>query len=445
VNGNECAAEFILSVQWGALPVAVQQQARLCLLDSLGALLAGTLTRVGRIAAAYAAETWRGEEATILIAGRRAQAAGAAFANGWAANGLDIDDDAVYTRGHPGAQIFPAALAVAEKVNASGQALLEALVVGYEVAIRTARAWHDHHETYQACASWGSVACAAASARLLGLDAGQVQHALGIAEYFAPNVPMMRDIDHPAMVKHGIGWGAMNGVVSAELAGRGFTGIPSILGFDQYREWVVDLGSRYYLGEGGVNRKRWCSCAWGHAAILAALRLVRRHDIQVDDIARIRLYTFHEGWRLWQQLPTSTEEAQFSIKWPLAALLIDGQVGPDQVLEPRLDDPALNALVERIEVVEDAEIERMYRLRVRGVASPDALIAGRAEITVADGRCFDSGIVPRESPLWDEGSLEAKFRWLCRHVVPDKTVEQLLHLVWGCDRLPSARALAQAL
>jgi len=221
--------------------------------------------------------------------------------------------------------------------------------------------------------------------------------------------------------------------------------IPSILGFDQYREWVADLGSRYYLGEGGVNRKRWCSCAWGHAAILAALTLVRNHGIQVGDIARIRLHTFHEGRRLWQHLPTSTEEAQFSITWPLAALLLDGQVGPDQVLEPRLDDPELRALFARIQVVEDAEIERMYRLRVRGVASPDALIAGRAEITLADGRCFDSGIVPRESPQWDEGSLEAKFRWLCRSVVPDETAEQLLYLARDCERLPSARALAQAL
>ncbi|HOG46303.1 MAG TPA: MmgE/PrpD family protein, partial [Anaerolineae bacterium] len=400
MDGNEHAAQFIVGLRWESLPEPVRRQARLCLLDSLGALLAGTLTRVGRIAAAYAADTWRGDEATVLLAGRRAQAAGAAFANGCAANALDIDDDAVYTRGHPGAQLFPAALAVAEKVDAGGKALLEALVVGYEIAIRTARAWHSHHETYQACASWGSVACAAASARLLGLDAGQVQHALGIAEYLAPNAPMMRDIDRPAMVKHGIGWGAMHGVTSAELAARGFTGIPSILGFDEYRDWVADLGSRYSLAEGGVNRKRWCSCAWGHAAIHATLKLLRSHGIRVSEIARIRLHTFHEGWRLWQQPPTSTEEAQFSIKWPLATMLLDGQVGPDQVLEPRLDDPALNDLIGRIEVVEDPEINRMYRLRARGVTSPDARIASRAQVTLTDGRSFDSGIVDRESPSW---------------------------------------------
>nr|HPL27169.1 MmgE/PrpD family protein [Anaerolineae bacterium] len=160
MDGNEHAAQFIVGLRWESLPEPVRRQARLCLLDSLGALLAGTLTRVGRIAAAYAADTWRGDEATVLLAGRRAQAAGAAFANGCAANALDIDDDAVYTRGHPGAQLFPAALAVAEKVDAGGKALLEALVVGYEIAIRTARAWHSHHEAYQACASWGSGACA---------------------------------------------------------------------------------------------------------------------------------------------------------------------------------------------------------------------------------------------------------------------------------------------
>ena len=63
----------------------------------------------------------------------------------------------------------------------------------------------------------------------MGLDQETIKNALGIAEYHAPNLPMMRDIDHPSMVKHGIGWGAMNGIVSAQLAERGFTGVPSIL------------------------------------------------------------------------------------------------------------------------------------------------------------------------------------------------------------------------
>jgi len=110
------------------------------------------------------------------------------------------------------------------------------------------------------------VACAAVACHLLGLPLEQVQHALSIAEYHAPNLPMMRDIDHPAMVKHGIGWGAMNGIISAQLARRGFTGIPGIFSFERYYDWVADIG-QHYIMVNGVAWKKYACCAWGHAAL----------------------------------------------------------------------------------------------------------------------------------------------------------------------------------
>ena len=244
-NGNDLVAQFIADVTWNALPAPVQDKALLALLDALGATLVGTQTPISRITADFAVHTWPGDEATILRRGQRASAIGAAFANGYAANGIDIDDCALYTRGHPGAQIFPTALALAEKLRLGGPRMMTAMVVGYEVAHRTARIWHDHQAIYQACGSWGSVACAAVTSHLMRLPPQQTQHALGIAEYHAPNLPMMRDIDHPTMVKHGIGWGAMNGIISAQLAQRGFTGIPSILGCERYGDWVADIGQHY--------------------------------------------------------------------------------------------------------------------------------------------------------------------------------------------------------
>ena len=208
----------------------------MCFADSLGATLAGTLTRVSRISADYAAEAWGGDQATILrhepgrgLHGLRASMAGAAFANANAANGLDLDDSARYAYGHAGAQIFPTALAVAEALDRTGAELLTALVVGYEVAHRIGRCWHASRDVYQACGSWGSVACAAVAAHLMRLTPEQAGHALGIAEYHAGNLPMMRDVDDPGMVKHGIGWGAMTGVTAAGLAARGYTGIPTLL------------------------------------------------------------------------------------------------------------------------------------------------------------------------------------------------------------------------
>ena len=440
MDGNDRVSDFIREVSWESLPEPVQNRARLCLLDGLGSILAGTLAPLSRIAAAYASETWRGDGATILLHGLRARAPGAAFANAYAGNALDIDDDAIFTRGHPGAQLIPATLAVAEETNASGQDLLESLVIGYEVAIRTGRCWHSHHEIYQSCGSWGSVACAAAAARLLGLNREQIKHALGIAEYHAPNAPMMRDIVNPTMVKHAIGWGAMNGVTSAELARRGYTGVPSILGFEEYRDWVWDIGDHYWMTD-WVFYKGWASCAWGHAACVAALELVDEHRISVDEISSIKVRAFEEAILLHQGVPTTTEEAQFSLVWPLACLLLDGELGPDQVLEHRFDDPRVRSLVDRTELVLDRKVDEMYD----DAQEMDLRMHSAVEITLVDGRTFDSGIVERGADRWDEDSLTRKFRQFVRHVLDAPSVEKLIELVQGFADLSSVRALTEHL
>ncbi|MGI6686047.1 MAG: MmgE/PrpD family protein [Bacillota bacterium] len=438
MDGNDRVAEFIRDIKWNSLPEGVRRRAYLCLLDNLGVTLTGTMTPISRIAAKYASETWRGDAATILLHQCRASVPGAAFANACAGNALDLDDDAIFTRGHPGAQIFPAALAVAEKVGASGQALLEALVVGYEVAIRGGRCWHDHHEIYQACGSWGSLGCAAAAARLLGLNHDQIMHALGIAEYYAPNAPMMRDICNPTMVKHAIGWGAMNGCTSAELAAHGYTGIPSIFGFEQYRDWVMDIGRHYWMTD-GVCYKDWSSCAWGHAAAVAVLELLDKHRITADEISHIKVETFEEAMMLYQGYPTTTEEAQFSVKWPLACLVIDGQLGPDQVLEHRLKDPKICALMDKIELVFDPVVDQMYK----DTKETDLIMHSAVEITLRDGRHYESGIVERGADRWDEQSLERKFRRLTAHVLEPGKVDYLVKMVWAFEDVPDIRQLVE--
>jgi 2-methylcitrate dehydratase PrpD len=309
LNANDLAARFIATASWQNLPDAVHEKALMCLVDNLGALLAGTLTRISRIAAEYAAVTWPGDQATIVLHAQHSTAIGAAFANGCAANGLDVDDSARYAYGHAGAQIMATALAVAEARHLSGTQLLTGIVVGYEIAHRVGRCWHASRPDYQACGSWGSVACAAVAAHLMGLSAEQAWHALGIAEYHAPNLPMLRDVDHPAMVKHGIEWAAMTGIISAELAERGFTGIPGILSFDEYQSWGQDIGQNYLMVE-GVSWKaaRYACCGWAHAGVEGARRLVLENDLDLKDIAHIRVEGCHGSFRLGTQLPTTFQQ-----------------------------------------------------------------------------------------------------------------------------------------
>jgi 2-methylcitrate dehydratase PrpD len=455
MNGQERAAGFIASVRWNDLPAQVQWKARMCLVDNLAALLAGTLTDVSRISADHAAELWPGGQATVFRfepgrgwERRRANMAGAAFANGNTANGLDVDDSARYAYGHAGAQLFPAALAVAEAEGRSGAELLTALVVGYEVAHRIGRCWHASRSVYQACGSWGSVACAAAAAHLLRLPAAQASHALGIAEYHAGNLSMMRDVAAPGMVKHGIGWGAMSGVAAASLAGRGYTGIPSLLAHEDYQPWVDDIGRNYLMVEGVAwKAERFACCGWAHAGVEGARQIVQTHQIGRETIADILVEGSHSLSCLFTGLPTTTEQAQFSQSWPLAAMLVDGEIGPAQMLGPRLQDPVLQALAQKVRVMEDPEVERLCQLFERG--DPEGRFASKVTITLTDGRVYRSGLVDGglrfPQPGWDEARMSAKFRWLTEFVLPNGRIEPLLQALWRFEQVPDVRPWAHSL
>jgi 2-methylcitrate dehydratase PrpD len=441
MDGNRRVAAFIHDIRWDDLPGPVREKAKLALLDVLGAALSGTQTAAFRIAAGYAETAWPGDTSAILLSGQKANPAGAAFANATAANGFDSDDGAKYTRGHPGAQLFPAALALCEKLGRGGEDLLTAMVVGYEVAMRTGRCWHDHHDIYQACGSWGSVATAAAAAHLLALDVPAIEHALGIAEYNAPNLPMMRDIDNPRMVKHGIGWGAMTGIISAELAQCGFTGIPSLLGFDEYTDWVADIGEHFLIVE-GITFKEFASCGWGHSPINAVREVMEEHDIDPDEIAHVRVEGFHETVRLGVDLPSTTEEAQFSTGWPLAAYLLYGEVSPRQTNGDRLGDERLRTLLEKIELVENEQFSEWAALK--WVGDPEGRYASQVTITLKDGTQHDSGVFSFSHDYglgWGLDRVADKFRWLVKDVLPDGQIDSLIEMSQGFDEVENVTEL----
>ena len=447
MDGNQLAARFIAETSWDDLPETVRRQARMCLVDNMGAAISGTVTRLSNLTADYAAQCWPGDEATILLHGKRATRVGAAFANAWSANGLDIDDGIRYAYGHAGAQLLPAALAMAEALDLGGDHLLSALVVGYEVAHRVGRCWHDDREVYQACGSWGSVGCAAVAAHLMRLTAPQAAHALGIAEYFAPNLPMMLDVDHPAMVKHGTGWAAMTGLIAAGLAETGFTGIPGILGREKYQPWAEDIGRHFIMLEGITWKKQgYACCGWAQPAAEGAWQLAQMHHIPVGEIAHIRVEAPAGAVRLGTRLPATTEEAQFNVAWPVAAMLVDGEVGPRQTLEARLDDPTLRALAHKVEVVRSDEMEELCRLRAIG--DQRGRFASVVTITMQDGRAYRSGTIgepPFPSPDWDRQRMERKFRWLAGFVLDPPRIDSLIEMLWAFDELPSVREVTRLL
>jgi len=184
------AIDFTLNTRWEDLPGAVKHQAKRCLMDTLGALVAGAQTPVAKIMCKSALEQFGGDQARIMVSGERTSAAGAALVNGFLGNALDIDDGYRNIKGHPGACSLPPLLAVAELAgDCDGRKFLTALVIAYEMGIRAGVIRHATYETYHSSGSWGAIAGAAAAGRMLGLTAERIVHAMGAAEYHAPIAP----------------------------------------------------------------------------------------------------------------------------------------------------------------------------------------------------------------------------------------------------------------
>ncbi|MFB4283901.1 MmgE/PrpD family protein [Nonomuraea sp. MTCD27] len=446
------AATFVTQLTWDLLPREVIDRAVMCLTDTLAAMLAGRMSRSARVADDLAHAWWPAGTATSIVSGNSLATGGAAFANAIAANAVDIDDCGIYTWGHPGAQVVPTALALAEERHLSGRELITAIVVGYEVAFRAGRcvnheqsAVHSAERTYRACGSWGSVACAAIACHVHGLDEATTRHALGIAEYDSPDLPMMRAIDTPGMVKHGVGFGALTGLLSADLARRGFTGIVPSLDLDEFRPFAADLGRDYYLPH-GITWKRFSSCAWTHPALLAVEKLRTRHPLPAEAIERIVVETYPDAARLGTRLPGTTEEAQFNLAWPVAALLVDGRVGPDQVAESRLGSAEIAALCRRIDVVVSEEMTRRYYLSE--VNDPDGSDSAAVTVTLTDGTVLSSGRVDHvlyPEPGWTQDEMREKFAWLASGRLEPTSIPRLLDALANVESADDSSVLMQDL
>ena len=424
------AIDFTLKTRWEDLPAAVQHQAKRCLMDALGALIAGSQTPVAEIMRRTALDQFGGDQATILVAGERVSAAGAALANGFFGNALDIDDGYRNVKGHPGACALPPVLASAELVGGcSGQDFLTALVVAYELGTRAGVIRHATYEVYHSSGSWGAIAGAAAAGRLMGLTEDQLFHAMGAAEYHAPIAPMMKGIDTPSMGKDSIGWGCMVAVQSALMARDGFTGVRPLFDDSPDSTLVLSLGRQWEILN--LYFKPYAACRWGQPAVAGALNIVRDNHLTPDQIRHIRVRTFEAATRLPNGPPRNTEEAQYSLAFPVAAALLDGEVGPRQVLPPRLHDPDLLSLLDRVSTEVAPEFEAEFPAK-----APAEVV-----VETTTGEIYRSG---RIEALWEppdtlpsDSELEAKFLWLTGPIIGRLKAGDLVEKIRSADQWTS--------
>lgn len=432
-------------------PLSASQchHAKRAVVDWAAALIGGALEPPAQaIERALAVDLDHGRSRLSL--GRLATARAAALINGTAAHTVEVDDiyrEAIY---HPGAPTISAAWAVGQDVGADGEALLRAVVVGYELSTRIGAALgRAHYRYWHNTGTVGTFGAAAAAAVLLRLDTPRFAHALATAATLAAGLQQAFRTDSMSKPLHA-GRAAEAGVLAAQLAHADFTGSAAVLDGETGlgramgdrgavgADWSAALATigRVFHIEAMTFKNHAC-CGHTFAAIDGALALKQQMGITADDIARVQVATYRPALDVAGHVhPRTASEARFSLLYVVATGLRFDRVRLAAFSEERLQDAQTRALMARIELTVDAEIDAGFPGRR----------AARVTITTHGGRTA-SFLQPTrkgdpEMPLSD-ADLDDKFIELAGPVLGELPSRQVLARLWGLDGAETLEAFSR--
>ncbi|MBM4236090.1 MAG: MmgE/PrpD family protein [Firmicutes bacterium] len=364
-------AKFARQTTYDKLPADVIKQAKLCLLDLVGAACAGATALPGHVVTEIIEEAGGSPQAVLIGRKEKVPALNAALGNGLYAHALELDDLHRSSILRPGSPIIPAALAAAEKTGASGKDLITAIVVGYEVGIRIAEAMTpSHYNFWHTTGTCGTFAAAIAAGKVMNLDEEQLIHALGHAGTQAAGLMELHYSSEGMMSKplHA-SKAAQNGLFSAMLAKGGYTSTKTILSGEKgflrvfapkakMEKIVETLGVDFKIMQ--ISYRIYASTRHTHAGIDLALRL-RGKGIKPEDIELLRIQTYSVARDLvGEPFPESIYEAKFSLPFCVSTALVYGHVGVEDFTEQRIKDPVLEELMSHCTVEIDPLIDAHY-------------------------------------------------------------------------------------
>ena len=342
------------------------------ILDSLGCALGALPGKPFALLRRQFAE-FRAEGPCTLIGGGATSIDQAALYNSSLVRYVDLLDSYMSLGGlcHP-ADNFGGVLAVAESVGASGEEFMLALAVAYEIGCRFTAAVPVMSKGFNHALQL-ALSLAAASGKLMSLTATQIGHAIAIAA--VDNVSLAAVHSEPVSQWKGFSPGitAMRTVYTTALAKRGFTGpsrlfegpngLERMFGQEIHIDWTNPSLDRVRH----TVMKKYCSLIHGQPVIEAVLDLRLRHDLSPDDVASVTCETFQGGFDIAgggsfgsKDHPTTKEQADYNLKYLIAVALLDGQVGPAQLDEARVNAPDAQALLARVNVEPNPRFTRGY-------------------------------------------------------------------------------------
>lgn len=449
--------EFIAGLNFAQIPPRVIQSAKRLMIDWVGCTLAGKDARPALIIENFARSMGPdGGPSTILTSRRGSSPYFAAMANAAASHVVEQDDVHNGSVFHPGAVVFPPVVALAEAMRSSGREVLVACIAGYEVGIRVGEfLGRTHYSVFHTTGTAGTLAAAAAAGKLLGLNAGELNHALGSAGTQAAGLwEFLRDAADSKQLH--TAKAAANGLMAAELARQGFKGALRILEGKQGMgagmstdadpgRLTAELGTRWATEE--TSFKWHASCRHTHPAAEALFLLMTREGLKADELQEVTAHVHQGAIDVLGPVvtPSSIHQAKFSMGTVLGLIAVHGAADLEGFERHALSDQRVARFRAKVHMQLDPVIDALYPHRW----------VGRVSVKTTDGRSLEARV---EEPKGDPGNtlttaeLESKAMRLARfrNGATDEEMRQLIQRIWNLDHapgalqlLPQTRAVAQ--
>lgn len=441
-------AERIAAFRYQDLPADLVRQAKLYLLDTLGAMLVASAPRypASRIIMRFVNELGGVPESSLVGQGTRTSCVNAALANGTLAYYCDIEPHHVGAILHGPAVIVPTSLAVGEKQRADGKRVLASMVLGVEVATRVSYAFDPvalYNRGFHPSAVCGAFGAAAAAGYLFRLNAERQAVALGLALQQASGLLAWANDPTEHSRPFNPGLAARNGTTAACLARLGFGGPPAPFEgkYDAFTAFsgssnpdalLDDWGKRFHLPE--FAYKLYSSCAFTHPGLDALLGLASDLKLGASDVERIVLRFPKNGAHMIDGHPLKSHCAQYVL--PVG--LVFGRVIIDDILFDRQRHPEVARLSSSMTLIHDPALDAGYPERYTSVV----------ELLLRDGRTVSRRVEfargTHENPLAAD-EVRAKYFRLTGPIVPRTRAEALMTAVERLDRTRDLTPLAALL
>ncbi|MFT5644655.1 MAG: 2-methylcitrate dehydratase PrpD [Janthinobacterium sp.] len=439
---SQTLASFAANLQFDDIPAPVLRRAEDLLLDWFGSALAGKGGRPVQAIEWFASQMGPQDGAAqVLITRRSTSPLFAAMVNAASSHYAEQDDVHNGSVFHPAAVVFPAALAVAQAIGASGREFLTAAVAGYEVGIRIGEfLGRSHYRIFHTTGTAGTVAAAAAAGRLLKLTPEQMLHAFGSAGTQAAGLwEFLRDAADSKQLHTAKAAG--DGLMSAYLAAQGLTGARRILegqqgmaagmSSDADPAKLTDrLGQRWALAE--TSFKFHSSCRHTHPAADALLQVIERHELRADQIATVTAHVHQGAIDVLGPVvnPQTVHQAKFSMGTVLGLIAQFRSAGLKE-FDSAYDDARIVAFCSKVTMVLDEEVDAAYPARW----------IGKVTVITTDARVLEGRV---DEPKGDPGNtltraeLESKALRLAEFGAGASTAEMhaVFERIWHIAQAP---------